>query len=61
MRCVEVVCNCLFVLLCIRQALLQELRLLKTKVDELEGEKSQYERKLKATKVMYILDGISNY
>ncbi|XP_073724736.1 liprin-beta-2b isoform X8 [Misgurnus anguillicaudatus] len=32
-------------------ALLQELRLLKTKVDELEGEKSQYERKLKATKV----------
>nr|XP_055049094.1 liprin-beta-2b isoform X12 [Misgurnus anguillicaudatus] len=33
------------------EALLQELRLLKTKVDELEGEKSQYERKLKATKV----------
>ncbi|XP_051545545.1 liprin-beta-2-like isoform X4 [Myxocyprinus asiaticus] len=31
-------------------ALLQELRLLKSKVDELEGEKSQYERKLKATK-----------
>ncbi|XP_056595655.1 liprin-beta-2b isoform X2 [Triplophysa dalaica] len=31
-------------------ALLQELHLLKTKVDELEGEKSQYERKLKATK-----------
>ncbi|KAG5839826.1 hypothetical protein ANANG_G00209170 [Anguilla anguilla] len=30
--------------------LLQELRVLKTKVDELEGEKSQYERKLKATK-----------
>ncbi|XP_036390462.1 liprin-beta-2b isoform X1 [Megalops cyprinoides] len=30
--------------------LLQELRLLKNKVDELEGEKSQYERKLKATK-----------
>ncbi|XP_072519431.1 liprin-beta-2b isoform X2 [Salminus brasiliensis] len=28
----------------------QELRLLKTKVDELENEKSQYERKLKATK-----------
>ncbi|XP_051545550.1 liprin-beta-2-like isoform X9 [Myxocyprinus asiaticus] len=32
------------------EALLQELRLLKSKVDELEGEKSQYERKLKATK-----------
>ncbi|XP_049340413.1 liprin-beta-2b isoform X3 [Astyanax mexicanus] len=32
------------------QALQQELRLLKTKVDELESEKSQYERKLKATK-----------
>ncbi|XP_056595658.1 liprin-beta-2b isoform X5 [Triplophysa dalaica] len=32
------------------EALLQELHLLKTKVDELEGEKSQYERKLKATK-----------
>ncbi|TRY85721.1 hypothetical protein DNTS_013255 [Danionella cerebrum] len=32
-------------------ALLQELRLLKSKVDELEGEKSQYERKLKATKL----------
>ncbi|XP_056308389.1 liprin-beta-2b isoform X2 [Danio aesculapii] len=31
-------------------ALLQELRLLKNKVEELEGEKSQYERKLKATK-----------
>ncbi|XP_041965606.1 liprin-beta-2b isoform X5 [Alosa sapidissima] len=31
-------------------ALVQELRLLKFKVDELEGEKSQYERKLKATK-----------
>ncbi|XP_031421179.1 liprin-beta-2b isoform X3 [Clupea harengus] len=31
-------------------ALMQELRLLKYKVDELEGEKSQYERKLKATK-----------
>ncbi|KAJ8248863.1 hypothetical protein GJAV_G00228560 [Gymnothorax javanicus] len=30
--------------------LLQELRVLKTKVDELEGEKSQYERRLKATK-----------
>ncbi|KAK6473022.1 liprin-beta-2-like isoform X12 [Huso huso] len=28
----------------------QELKLLKNKVDELEGEKSQYERKLKATK-----------
>ncbi|XP_048015625.1 liprin-beta-2b isoform X13 [Megalobrama amblycephala] len=32
------------------EALLQELRLLKSKVEELEGEKSQYERKLKATK-----------
>ncbi|XP_076878267.1 LOW QUALITY PROTEIN: liprin-beta-2b [Brachyhypopomus gauderio] len=32
-------------------ALLQELRVLKTKVDELESEKSQCERKLKATKV----------
>ncbi|XP_072519435.1 liprin-beta-2b isoform X6 [Salminus brasiliensis] len=32
------------------QVLQQELRLLKTKVDELENEKSQYERKLKATK-----------
>ncbi|XP_056106889.1 liprin-beta-2b isoform X13 [Rhinichthys klamathensis goyatoka] len=31
-------------------ALLQELRLFKNKVEELEGEKSQYERKLKATK-----------
>uniref|UniRef100_A0A3P8YJ04 SAM domain-containing protein n=1 Tax=Esox lucius TaxID=8010 RepID=A0A3P8YJ04_ESOLU len=40
------------------EGLLQELRLLKSKVDELEGEKSQYERKLKATKVktfIYIL------
>uniref|UniRef100_A0AAR2KB47 SAM domain-containing protein n=1 Tax=Pygocentrus nattereri TaxID=42514 RepID=A0AAR2KB47_PYGNA len=32
------------------EGLLQELRLLKNKVDELEDEKSQYERKLKATK-----------
>ncbi|KAM9570764.1 liprin-beta-2b isoform 12-T15 [Salvelinus alpinus] len=32
------------------EGLLQELRLLKSKVDVLEGEKSQYERKLKATK-----------
>ncbi|KAK6319948.1 hypothetical protein J4Q44_G00090550 [Coregonus suidteri] len=32
------------------EGFLQELRLLKSKVDELEGEKSQYERKLKATK-----------
>ncbi|XP_062317772.1 liprin-beta-2b isoform X5 [Osmerus eperlanus] len=31
--------------------LLQELRQLKSKVDELEGEKTQYERKLKATKL----------
>uniref|UniRef100_A0AAR2KPH4 SAM domain-containing protein n=1 Tax=Pygocentrus nattereri TaxID=42514 RepID=A0AAR2KPH4_PYGNA len=34
------------------EGLLQELRLLKNKVDELEDEKSQYERKLKATKVL---------
>uniref|UniRef100_A0A3B4DDT7 SAM domain-containing protein n=1 Tax=Pygocentrus nattereri TaxID=42514 RepID=A0A3B4DDT7_PYGNA len=33
------------------EGLLQELRLLKNKVDELEDEKSQYERKLKATKL----------
>uniref|UniRef100_A0A8C7MBB1 PPFIA binding protein 2 n=1 Tax=Oncorhynchus kisutch TaxID=8019 RepID=A0A8C7MBB1_ONCKI len=33
------------------EGLLQELRLLKSKVDVLEGEKLQYERKLKATKV----------
>ncbi|XP_029614909.1 liprin-beta-2b isoform X5 [Salmo trutta] len=33
------------------EGLLQELRFLKSKVDVLEGEKSQYERKLKATKV----------
>ncbi|XP_033910136.3 liprin-beta-2-like isoform X10 [Acipenser ruthenus] len=32
------------------EGLVQELKLLKNKVDELEGEKSQYERKLKATK-----------
>ncbi|XP_072550705.1 liprin-beta-2 isoform X2 [Salminus brasiliensis] len=32
------------------EGLLQELRLLKNKVDELEDEKIQYERKLKATK-----------
>lgn len=32
------------------EALLQELHLFKSKVEELEGEKSQYERKLKATK-----------
>uniref|UniRef100_A0A665TK92 PPFIA binding protein 2 n=1 Tax=Echeneis naucrates TaxID=173247 RepID=A0A665TK92_ECHNA len=31
--------------------LLQEVKQLKSKVDELEGEKSQYERKLRATKV----------
>uniref|UniRef100_A0A8B9K363 PPFIA binding protein 2a n=1 Tax=Astyanax mexicanus TaxID=7994 RepID=A0A8B9K363_ASTMX len=35
-----------------KQGLFQELRLLKNKVDELEDEKSQYERKLKATKVL---------
>ncbi|XP_060784287.1 liprin-beta-2b isoform X9 [Neoarius graeffei] len=32
------------------EALLHELRVLKAKVDDLENEKSQYERKLKATK-----------
>ncbi|XP_039605750.1 liprin-beta-2b isoform X5 [Polypterus senegalus] len=32
------------------KGLLQELKMLKNKVEELEGEKSQYERKLKATK-----------
>uniref|UniRef100_A0A7N6F9B7 SAM domain-containing protein n=1 Tax=Anabas testudineus TaxID=64144 RepID=A0A7N6F9B7_ANATE len=32
--------------------LLQEVKQLKNKVDELEGEKSQYERKLRATKVL---------
>lgn len=31
---------------------MQELRALKAKVDDLEREKSQYERKLNATKVM---------
>lgn len=46
----KVVCNCSSLFLLIRQVLLQELRLLKSKVEELEGEKSQYERKLKATK-----------
>ncbi|KAK3548957.1 hypothetical protein QTP70_021656, partial [Hemibagrus guttatus] len=34
----------------LQQSLLQELRLLKNKVEELEDEKSQYERKLKASK-----------
>uniref|UniRef100_A0A671KWI5 PPFIA binding protein 2 n=1 Tax=Sinocyclocheilus anshuiensis TaxID=1608454 RepID=A0A671KWI5_9TELE len=37
------------------EALLQELSRLKSKVEELEGEKSQYERKLKATKVIFAL------
>uniref|UniRef100_A0A8C1BPF1 PPFIA binding protein 2 n=1 Tax=Cyprinus carpio carpio TaxID=630221 RepID=A0A8C1BPF1_CYPCA len=32
------------------EVLLQELHILKSKVEDLEGEKSQYERKLKATK-----------
>uniref|UniRef100_A0A671KRT5 PPFIA binding protein 2 n=1 Tax=Sinocyclocheilus anshuiensis TaxID=1608454 RepID=A0A671KRT5_9TELE len=45
-----VICSSLF--LFFHQALLQELSRLKSKVEELEGEKSQYERKLKATKVM---------
>lgn len=34
------------------QDLQQEVKQLKSKVDELEGEKSQYERKLRATKVL---------
>uniref|UniRef100_A0A4W6EIW1 PPFIA binding protein 2 n=1 Tax=Lates calcarifer TaxID=8187 RepID=A0A4W6EIW1_LATCA len=34
------------------QDLLQEVKQLKSKVEELEGEKSQYERKLRATKVL---------
>nr|XP_015193778.1 PREDICTED: liprin-beta-2 isoform X11 [Lepisosteus oculatus] len=33
------------------EGLLQELRVLQSKVDELEGEKCQYEKKLKATKL----------
>lgn len=33
------------------QDLLQEVKQLKKKVDELEGEKGQYERKLRGTKV----------
>uniref|UniRef100_A0A665TS22 PPFIA binding protein 2 n=1 Tax=Echeneis naucrates TaxID=173247 RepID=A0A665TS22_ECHNA len=41
-RCCVLVCP---------QDLLQEVKQLKSKVDELEGEKSQYERKLRATKV----------
>uniref|UniRef100_A0A672Q958 PPFIA binding protein 2 n=1 Tax=Sinocyclocheilus grahami TaxID=75366 RepID=A0A672Q958_SINGR len=40
------------------EALLQELRLLKSKVEELEGEKSQYERKLKATKVILVIGAL---
>lgn len=35
------------------QDLLQEVRQLKQKVEELEGEKGQYERKLRGTKVLY--------
>lgn len=37
-------------LLCV-QDLLQEVKQLKKKVEELEGEKGQYERKLRGTKV----------
>lgn len=37
------------------QGLLQELRHLKIKVEELENERNQYEWKLKATKVSRIL------
>lgn len=34
------------------QHLLQEVKQLKQKVEELEGEKDQYERKLRGTKVL---------
>lgn len=37
-----------------RQDLLQEVKQLKSKVEELEGERSQYERKLRATKVTHV-------
>uniref|UniRef100_A0A8B9MR30 Liprin-beta-1/2 coiled-coil domain-containing protein n=1 Tax=Accipiter nisus TaxID=211598 RepID=A0A8B9MR30_9AVES len=39
----------------VREGLLQELRHLKIKVEELENERNQYEWKLKATKVSRIL------
>lgn len=35
------------------QDLLQEVKQLKQKVEELEGERGQYERKLRGTKVLY--------
>uniref|UniRef100_A0A7N8XW13 PPFIA binding protein 2b n=1 Tax=Mastacembelus armatus TaxID=205130 RepID=A0A7N8XW13_9TELE len=38
--------------------LLQEVKHLKSKVEELEGEKSQYERKLRATKVHFVNKGL---
>lgn len=41
----------LFGLFWFLQDFLEELKQLRTKVQELEGEKSQYERKLRATKV----------
>lgn len=34
------------------QDLLQEMKKLKSRVEELEGEKGQYERKLRGTKVL---------
>uniref|UniRef100_A0A4W4FWR2 SAM domain-containing protein n=1 Tax=Electrophorus electricus TaxID=8005 RepID=A0A4W4FWR2_ELEEL len=42
------------------EALLQELRVLKTKVDELESEKLQYDRTLKATKLQRLKAGIAS-
>lgn len=42
---------CLFVFCCL-QDLLQEVKQLNRKVEELEGEKVQYERKLRGTKVL---------
>lgn len=38
---------------CCLQDLLQEVKQLNRKVEELEGEKVQYERKLRGTKVLY--------
>lgn len=45
--------NLLKIVMCLvcLQDLLQEVKQLTSKVQELEGEKSQYERKLRATKV----------
>uniref|UniRef100_A0A8C1M2G0 PPFIA binding protein 2 n=1 Tax=Cyprinus carpio TaxID=7962 RepID=A0A8C1M2G0_CYPCA len=43
------------------EVLLQELHILKSKVEDLEGEKSQYERKLKATKVISKFESLTFY